>query len=139
MGERECRPIRDDLVAYADGELDPAGRAAVDHHLRGCADCGRELDQLRGTALLVREVRPGDDMEERGRAALARARRSVRALARARRRPILGFIQRLLDDPVEAFAAAVFVSVAVARALDVLGLEDEGVRALSYLLSLGLS
>ncbi|HEY3107333.1 MAG TPA: zf-HC2 domain-containing protein, partial [Chloroflexota bacterium] len=50
--------VRDELSAYLDGELEPAGRQAVDDHLAGCAECRAELDGLRQTRDLLRAVRP---------------------------------------------------------------------------------
>jgi anti-sigma-K factor RskA len=43
----------DDLALYALGALGGADRAALDKHLESCADCRRELDQLRGDMALM--------------------------------------------------------------------------------------
>lgn len=42
-----CERIEDLLVAYADGELEAADRAAVEGHLKGCPDCAALLACLR--------------------------------------------------------------------------------------------
>ena len=38
---------REKLSTYADGELDRAGAAEIDEHLRTCTECARELMLLR--------------------------------------------------------------------------------------------
>ena len=43
------------LSAYHDSELDAAERERVEAHLRGCAACARELEQLREASRLLRE------------------------------------------------------------------------------------
>ena len=43
------------LSAYHDGELDASERERVEAHLRGCAACARELEQLREASRLLRE------------------------------------------------------------------------------------
>jgi hypothetical protein len=40
--------VESELFPYADGSLAPAGRAAVEEHLRNCARCCEDLDDLRG-------------------------------------------------------------------------------------------
>jgi anti-sigma factor RsiW len=73
-----CEQIREQLVAYLDGELDAAEREEVDIHLAGCPACRREMvgfestDDLLGTlggaivperdlaAAVLKQVREGD-------------------------------------------------------------------------------
>jgi len=43
-----CDPVRQDLVAYLDGELDPARETAVRAHLAACAACEAERAALDG-------------------------------------------------------------------------------------------
>jgi type IV pilus assembly protein PilB len=42
-----CEEMRDELVAYARGELSEERRTAVDRHLVGCGDCLNELEGAR--------------------------------------------------------------------------------------------
>ena len=63
-----CDKIEDLLTAYADGELGPVERAAVERHLDACPDCAALLASLRTTdASLSRfpEVEPPADLRER--------------------------------------------------------------------------
>ena len=137
MRDKTCGRMRQDLVAYLDGELDSRAQRRIEEHLGHCARCGEELDPLRGTERLVRAFFAEAAPEGQWSGALARARR---ALGARRKRPqLVEFLGRLLEEPVHAFAATVFVSVAMAGALDLLGLEEAGLRALAYLLSVGLS
>lgn len=45
-----CRQFREDLQSYLDGELAPPRRAALEAHLRECADCRRVLDELQAVS-----------------------------------------------------------------------------------------
>ncbi|MEN8149535.1 MAG: zf-HC2 domain-containing protein [Planctomycetota bacterium] len=47
--ENDCHKIREQLVAYLDGELDAAEREVVDIHLAGCTACRREMDGFEST------------------------------------------------------------------------------------------
>ncbi|RMG08987.1 MAG: hypothetical protein D6731_20715 [Planctomycetota bacterium] len=67
-----CDSIRDDLVAYADGELTASERERVGAHLASCVACRRELDAHRRVwealdRLPGLSARPGwtDEVEER--------------------------------------------------------------------------
>lgn len=44
-----CRELREQFSAYLDGELPPEEAQAVSRHVEGCAECARELDDLRRT------------------------------------------------------------------------------------------
>jgi anti-sigma factor RsiW len=139
MDTRECRSVRGSLIAYVDGELGAAERQAADVHLRTCLDCRREIEALRRMALLVREsFAEGPEADERWRGALGRGKERVAALRRPRRSLPVVF-RRFVGHPVRALAAMIVLSVALAETLDLLGLGQEGVQVLSYLLSLSLS
>ncbi len=139
MGARECRSILRSVVSYVDGELDSMGRRAVDDHLRTCAECRREMEQLRQVTRLIRgSLSEGPGADARWREALARAKRSLTPM-RPGRRPLPGFFPRVLRHPLGALAAMIVLSVAVAATLGVLGLEEEGLRLVSYILALGLT
>lgn len=63
-----CDKIEDLLAAYADGELGPDERAAVERHLDACPDCAALLASLRtADASLSRfpEVEPPADLREK--------------------------------------------------------------------------
>jgi hypothetical protein len=90
-------------------------------------------------ALLVREsFAEGPEADERWRGALGRGKERVAALRRPRRSLPVVF-RRFVGHPVRALAAMIVLSVALAETLDLLGLGQEGVQVLSYLLSLSLS
>jgi len=138
MDARRCRSVRGSVSAYLDGELDSVERRVVDDHLGVCADCRREVEQLGRVTVLLRASRSeGPEAEQLWRDALGRAKGRVMAL-RPIRGPLPGFFQRVLEHPLEALVAMILVSVAVAQAVAFLGLEEEGVRLLSYVLSLNL-
>jgi anti-sigma factor RsiW len=44
----------DFLLAYVEGELEPAARAAFDRHLQRCSSCVAYLDSYRETVALAR-------------------------------------------------------------------------------------
>ncbi len=50
----KCEEVRDELVAYARGELAPDGRRAVEEHLVRCAGCTKELEGTRQVMALTR-------------------------------------------------------------------------------------
>lgn len=52
----KCR-MQKELASYQVGLLDPARAAAVEHHLRECPACRRELRALQRTADLLRPAR----------------------------------------------------------------------------------
>ena len=139
MDARECQSVRGSLIAYVDGELSAVDRQGVDVHLRACPDCRREVDAIRRMTLLVREsFEEGPEATERWRGALSRGKERVAVLRRPRPGIPVVF-QRLLRHPVQALAAMIVLSVAVGETLNLLGLEQEGLQVISYLLSLSLS
>jgi hypothetical protein len=104
-----CHDAREQLSALIDDALGAEARSAVEAHLATCAECRRELEQLRGTVALLRAVEPArapvgfvDRVLEAARPA-PWPRRLVRAL-------LLPWPVKL---PVEA-AAIVLVAVGVA-------------------------
>lgn len=48
MPERSVHPDVVDLAEYAEGLLDAARQADIDHHVRGCPDCAATLSDLAG-------------------------------------------------------------------------------------------
>ncbi len=54
MTKNSCDGFRDDIVAYLDGELTAPERLHLTEHLQMCAQCRRELDELR----LLQEAMP---------------------------------------------------------------------------------
>jgi len=53
-----CHDAREQLSALLDEALTVAERAALERHLATCADCRRELEQLRGTVALLGRLGP---------------------------------------------------------------------------------
>jgi len=106
-----------ELTAYLDGALAPAGRAEVEAHLARCAACRAERDRLAGALALLSRLPPAPPpsltFEQRFYARLA----AERAEARARR----GFLDRIawrwLAPGLAGVAAtaAVVLSVGVHR------------------------
>jgi hypothetical protein len=54
--DRVEQSYRDQLSAYLDGELGDAERRSLEAHLATCADCRRELAELRTTVALLRRL-----------------------------------------------------------------------------------
>lgn len=135
-----CQSAQQSFVAYLDGELDARGRRSIEEHLPACSRCQRELEQLRGATLLLRQSLTAPPREEEQlREALARARRRIQAL-RGSRRTFLEVWQGLLEDPLAALAATILVFLAIGESLTFLELDEEALRIFaSYLLPLGLS
>jgi type II secretory ATPase GspE/PulE/Tfp pilus assembly ATPase PilB-like protein len=50
----KCEEVRDELVAYARGELDDARKAAIEEHLARCAGCTQELEGARQVMAVTR-------------------------------------------------------------------------------------
>jgi anti-sigma factor RsiW len=50
-----CRESRNLLNAYVDGELDSTGSLGVEDHVRGCASCLAEVENLHSLALAIEE------------------------------------------------------------------------------------
>ena len=92
-----------DLLPFAFGELDDAGRERVARHLRECADCERELAALRALAgALPRALEPPAE------SVVAARRRLDRRLAQGAPAPVLRLGERLWVASA-ALAAAVLL------------------------------
>jgi anti-sigma factor RsiW len=92
-----------DLLPFAFGELDAAGRERVARHLRECADCERELAALRSLArTLPRALAPPAD------SVVAARRRLDRQLGQISQTPVLRLRERLWLGSA-ALAAAVLL------------------------------
>jgi len=59
-----CGKIRDLLSEYIDGRLSPKVRAEIDKHLAVCADCAAELEFLKNTVQMVRELPEAEPPED---------------------------------------------------------------------------
>jgi anti-sigma factor RsiW len=75
-----CRQVADFLMAYLDGELAAAERAAFDAHLHHCDECVRYLRDYQATVHLAQDLRDDSDEPSDAPAPL------VRAILAARRR-----------------------------------------------------
>ncbi len=118
--EQTCRDpvVREDLVAYLDGELAPGSpaRDRVEGHLSACAACRSEAEALRATWEIVRTealtgVEVSADFDARLRARLGLpAAEPVANVHPAQGRVFLGWIRR--HAAVALAAAAVFLLAA---------------------------
>lgn len=54
MNEQRCQSIREMLVGYADGELEPTLAAEVTEHLAACPSCRRKVEYLHRSLELAR-------------------------------------------------------------------------------------
>ena len=45
----KCNNVREELVAYIDGELSSMGKHTIEVHLANCKECAAERDRLRAT------------------------------------------------------------------------------------------
>jgi anti-sigma factor RsiW len=82
MHELSCRDVVDFLMAYDDGELGPAERAAFDAHVAICPDCVAYLASYRASVRLGRRA----FADERRAAAEEVPEELVRAILAARTR-----------------------------------------------------
>src|SRR5688572_9293489 len=51
-----CTEIREELKAYADGELAGSLRGSVRQHVERCTTCGRELKEIQALSRQLREL-----------------------------------------------------------------------------------
>lgn len=99
-----CERIEDLLVAYADGELEAADRAAVEKHLPSCPDCAALLACLRAASASLAafpEVEPGPEL-----------RRTLHALPFRKSAPRRVF-DLLLKPSLQPFYAAASILLAL--------------------------
>ena len=54
----ECNDVREELVAYIDGELSSMGKHTIEAHLAGCKECTAERDKLKATIESTRKMEP---------------------------------------------------------------------------------
>jgi len=52
----DCQPIRELMMGLMDGELSPDEKIRVQDHLRRCASCRREYEELRDIEGLLKEA-----------------------------------------------------------------------------------
>src|SRR4051812_46647955 len=50
--------VQEQLWAHARGQLQGSDAAAVEEHLRSCADCSRVLDQFKAAVVVVKPAEP---------------------------------------------------------------------------------
>ena len=62
---KECQSWAADVSAHSDGELDQPAASALEAHLSGCADCGRELARARKLKLLLNAAVPSSSADRR--------------------------------------------------------------------------
>ncbi len=52
----KCTDVREEIVAYIDGELSSMGVRAIEAHLAGCKECTAERDKLKATIKSTHKV-----------------------------------------------------------------------------------
>lgn len=113
----DCREAGTQLIAFHDGELPEAERAAVEGHLRGCAGCRALLSDLSRADGAAGVPDPGPEYWERFNGRLAeRIRREEAGRAAPVLRPKGGWLRHQLRYLVPAVAAAALVVVVVRHA-----------------------
>jgi anti-sigma-K factor RskA len=113
----EHKEFAEDLALYALGALDSAERATLEQHLRECAACRRELEQLRGDSALLAMSAPQQVPPPRARRRLMAAIAAERLAARPPRRLSLWMF-------VPSLAAVALAIVAI-----ILWRQEAGLRA----------
>ena len=64
----ECHNVREELVAYIDGELSSMGKHTIEAHLADCKECAAERDRLKTTiesTHKVGDIQPAQNWWER--------------------------------------------------------------------------
>jgi anti-sigma factor RsiW len=107
--------VHDHLSAYADDDLDAATRASVERHLRACAMCAAELEELRRLVAYAGTVASGDQPPSRDLWPGIEARlASPNTIARFPVKPERG--RRAISLSVAQLAAAAVLLMAVSGA-----------------------
>jgi hypothetical protein len=122
MAATRCARVRGVLSAYLDGELSPRNRTLVESHLHECATCAAELEGLKATSALIRDL-PEAELPDDFHAILKRRvmAEAVAAGAVVRaRRPVARRLGGLLESLSFGFRRWSFRGVAVTAALIVL-------------------
>lgn len=105
-----CERIKEWMGDHLDGCLAADRTRELNEHLAGCADCHRELEELRQTVALLRDLSPVPPPAD----LLASVHRR---LARRRVSPLVVFWRVLSQPPVRVAAAAALVVVVGAYGL----------------------
>ena len=82
MTRHDCAQLAEELVAYADGELDSARAAEVKLELEACATCRAELDALQRSWAAL-DALPAADLQPASASRLAEIEAQIRARAGA--------------------------------------------------------
>ncbi len=135
--QKQCSEIREQLHAFADGELEPKAARELERDIEGCPDCKAELTELRAVMALAHEAvnAPAADVDLAGfyDGVMARiaAEDAAEAKAPAARDEAPGLMQRLsawLGELVrfERPMAAAGVAFAMALAVGALWYAQQG-------------
>lgn len=111
-----CGLPQDELIAYADGDLDPQRHAEIETHLKSCAICQERVRSSEETGQLLRARYPPQD-NPGARAEIMRQVRAIAAKSQAPpEKPRSGWRYRAQRWPV-AIAASLTVMLVVAVGL----------------------
>jgi anti-sigma factor RsiW len=134
-----CWTVRKALTAYQDGELRHGKAQRIEDHLRTCAPCHRELEELQRVTILLRTVREPSREPGYWPQAFIRLRGKIQRLPPVPRAPLLQHLRRILQSPALALIPVALMGAALANTLVFLGLEQEACAFLSsYLLPIVL-
>ena len=116
MTRHDCAQLAEDLVAYADGELEAARAAEVESELEACGVCRRELDALQRSwgaleALTAGDLQPASAARLDALEAQIRAAAGAGALLQPERSGKAGLVVRFPWLAPVAAAAAVLLCV----------------------------
>ncbi len=109
-----CTRVRSHLGDHLEGDLALRFRTRVDEHLGRCADCARELSELRSTVGLLRSLPTPQPPAELASAVIRRIRSGE---GRRQQRPAV--IRYLFDPRIAAALAAVLAGFAVFTSLEI--------------------
>jgi anti-sigma factor RsiW len=117
-----CDEVRENLVAYLDGEVSPVERERIASHLASCDDCRREKEGLGSTGDLLSTLRSGDGQGPDLAGRVLREARSGEPWCRHIRRELVAHLDGELEDlpsrPVREHLEECEDCAAEARALE---------------------
>lgn len=125
----DCEQVRDNLLAYLDGEASDTERAEIEAHVSTCSECATALTQLQALRADLGDAVPaGMERLRLSSAAEARIRERLRQQQRRRPGPLAGLAGALRPRALARVAVPLLVVLCVVAAV-VLGTEPLAVHA----------